>query len=79
MLFTDFRKKEVINLRDCRILGNVVDMEFDECNGCIKKIFVSDHPCFCSLLSAFSSESEIEICFKDIRQIGPDIILVDVC
>lgn len=79
MLFSDFRKKEVINLRDCRILGNVVDMEFDECSGCIKKIVVADRPCFCSFLSFFPSDGEVEICFKDIRQIGPDIILVDVC
>lgn len=79
MLFSDFRKKEVINLRDCRILGNVVDMEFDECSGCINKIIVSDRPCFCSMFSIFSSDSEFSICFKDIRQIGPDIILVDVC
>ncbi|MDY4095894.1 MAG: YlmC/YmxH family sporulation protein [Lachnospiraceae bacterium] len=79
MLYSDFRKKEVINLRDCRIIGNVVDMEFDECSGCIKKIFVADRPCFCSFFSFFPGETGMEICFKDIRQIGPDIILVDVC
>ena len=79
MRYTEFRKKEVINIRDCRILGNVVDLEFDECNGCIKKIFVSNRPCLCSFFSLFPSEVDFEICFKDIRQIGPDIILVDVC
>ena len=79
MLYSDFRKKEVINLRDCRIIGNVVDMEFDECSGCIKKIFGADRPCFCSFFSFFPGETGMEICFKDIRQIGPDIILVDVC
>ena len=51
MLYTEFRKKEVINIRDCRILGQVVDIEFDECSGCIRKIFVSDRPCFCSIFS----------------------------
>lgn len=79
MLYTEFRKKEVINIRDCRILGQVVDIEFDECSGCIRKIFVSDRPCFCSIFSIFPGESQVEICFKDIRQIGSDIILVDVC
>lgn len=79
MLFSDFRKKEVINLRDCRILGNVVDLEFDECNGCITKIIVAENPYFCSILSLFLEGQEMAICFKDIRQIGPDLILVDVC
>ena len=79
MLYSDYRKKEVINQRHCRNKGNVVDMEFDECRGRIKKIYEADRPCFCSFFSFFPGETEMEICFKDIRQIGPDIILVDVC
>lgn len=35
MLFSDFKEKEVINIRDCRRLGKVTDFEFDECKGCI--------------------------------------------
>ena len=41
MLFSELRKKEVVNMRDCRKLGQVVDMDFDECNGCIPRIKVS--------------------------------------
>lgn len=76
MLFSDFRRKEVINIRDCKKIGNVEDMEFDECTGQIHKLFISGGFHLCSL---FSCPTDIVICYKDIKQIGPDIILVDLC
>lgn len=75
MTFSDLREKEVINIRDCRRLGKVVDMEFDHCSGCICKIMVGD----CGkLFFLFKTEEELTIPYKDIKQIGPDIILVDI-
>ena len=62
MLFSELKCKDVINVRDCKKLGHVCDLEFDECSGCICKIMVPN----------------IVIPYKDIRQIGPDIILVDI-
>ena len=75
MLFSEFRCKEVINIRDCKCLGKVTNMEFDECTGCIRKIIIGEEN---KLFCLFKPESEIVIPFKDIRQIGPDIILVDI-
>ncbi len=72
MLFSDFKEKEVINIRDCRRLGKVTDFEFDEC---ICKIMVTDGS---KLLCIFKPDFEVTIPYKDIRQIGPDIILVDI-
>lgn len=75
ILYSELRNKEVINIRDCRCLGRTTNLELDECNGCICKIFVSDCR---SVFSLFKADTEIAIPFKDIRQIGPDIILVDI-
>lgn len=75
MLFSELRRKEVINIRDCKSLGRVCDLEFDECSGCINKIIVCES---CRWFCLFVADKEFEICFKDIRQIGPDIILVDI-
>lgn len=68
MLYSELRKKEVINMRDCRKLGHVTDVDFDECNGCIKRIKVSEKwscVCFfpCSLLGG---EPDHVICFHEI-------------
>lgn len=77
MLFSELRAKEVINIKDCKRLGRVVDFEFNECNGCILKLIVPG-TCnkFCNFLKC---EKEFVIPYRDIKQIGPDIILVDIC
>lgn len=76
MLFSELKCKEVINLRDCKQLGKISDLEFDERTGCICKFKIAGctkWECF------FKCQEDIVICFRDIKQIGPDIILVDIC
>lgn len=75
MTYSELRKKEVINMRDCRKLGRICDLELDECTGKIHKIMV---PGCNKWLSLMKCEDSISICYKDIRQIGPEIILVDI-
>lgn len=76
MRFSDLKCKEVLNLKDCRRLGRVNDLEFDEKTGCICKLFV---PRGNKWESFFKCQDDYVIPYKDIRQIGPDIILVDIC
>lgn len=75
MRFSELREKEVINVCDCRRLGFVEDIAFDSCSGCIEKLFVPVPGKCCGLLAP---EFEYVICFNQINQIGPDIILVKV-
>ena len=75
MSFKELRKKEVISIKDCRRLGHICDLEIDECKGCIFKIVV---PGCKSLWSMITDDSVIVIPFQCIRQIGPDLILVDI-
>ena len=75
MLYSEFKCKDVINTRNCKKLGKVCDLEFDPCNGCICKIMV---PGDNKILNFLNCEPNIVIPFKDICQIGPDIILVDI-
>lgn len=77
MLFSELKCKEVVNLRDCRKMGHVIDFEFDECTGCISKIIVPGVSRW-SWKCVFGCDTEYVICFQDIKQIGPDIIMVDV-
>lgn len=81
MLMSELRKKEVINMRDCRKLGYVTDIDIDECKGCIRRIKVSGKlGCFCHFpCSLLWGETETVICYNEIKQIGPDIIVVDIC
>ena len=74
MLFSELKSKDVINLRDCRKLGHIADFEFDECTGCICRVIV---PGSAKWKSLFGCDEGREICYKDIKRIGPDIIIVD--
>lgn len=76
MLYSELKCKEVINLKDCKCLGKVGDLEFDECSGKICKIII---PATNKLCALFGSEPEYVICYQDIKKIGPDIIIVDIC
>lgn len=76
MLYSELKRKEVINQKDCNKLGHVTDIEFDPCTGCIHKIYVSDRSCFIPFIH---STQDYVISYKDIAQIGPDIIMVNLC
>ncbi|NLP15662.1 MAG: YlmC/YmxH family sporulation protein [Clostridiales bacterium] len=75
MRLFELREKEVINCRDCRRLGYVCDIEFDICTGCITHIIV---PGPCRIFGILGRDHEYIIKSCDIKQIGIDIILVDV-
>ncbi len=75
MRLSDLKEKEVINIKNCKKLGYIGDLEIDVCSGCIRDIIVPERKNICNF---FCSESECVIPFCQIKQIGPDIILVDI-
>lgn len=75
MRMYELREKEVVNICDCTRIGCVGDIEIDNC-GCIKAIIVPECGKLCGL---FGREHEYVIPWKCIKQIGSDIILVEVC
>ena len=66
LLYTDFKKKEVISIKDCKRLGHVCNIEFDECKGCICKIMV---PGCKGLWGMLTDDSVIVIPYCSIKQI----------
>lgn len=75
MLFSELKCKNVINLKDCKVLGKVSDLEFDERTGCIHKLYV---PRGNKWENLFKCCDDYCIAYRDIKQIGPDVILVDI-
>lgn len=76
MRFCEFKEKDVINRCNCRRLGKVCDLLMDENSGCICSIVVPGPFRMCGLLGP---DQEFVIPWKNICQIGPDIILVEIC
>lgn len=75
MRVCDLKNKEVINICDCKRLGCIVDVIFDCDTGVITEFII---PGPGNIFNFFGREMEYIIPFCAIKQIGPDIILVDV-
>jgi YlmC/YmxH family sporulation protein len=75
MRLCDLREKEVINQCDCKRLGFVADVEIDIVTGCVVAIIVPGTPKFCGL---FGRDTEYVIPFKCVKQVGEEIILVQI-
>ena len=75
MRIYDLKQKEVINVKTCKRLGFVGDVDFDMETGCLLALIVPGPCCICGFLGR---EKEYVIPFCDICQVGNDIILVDI-
>ncbi len=75
MRLCELREKEVINCRDCERLGYPCDIEFNARTGCLEALIV---PGPCKLFGILGRENEYIIPWQCIRQIGNDVILVDI-
>lgn len=76
MTLAELRQKDVINTRDGRSLGKVMDIEFCLCDGRITAIVVPGEFRFGHVLRG--ERAGIVIPWEMICKIGDDVILVDV-
>ncbi len=72
--FSELRRKEIINVCDGARLGNICDLEIDECDGNITAIIA---PGPSRLMGILRSNEELVIPYCDIKKIGDDVILVE--
>lgn len=70
----DFKRKEVINIKDGKRLGFVQDVTADFKTGTISEIIVPGNT---KIFNIFSSGNELVIPWSSITTIGDDVILVD--
>ena len=71
----DFKRKEVINIRNAKRLGYVQDVCADLESGTITSIIVPGEK---KIKAMFSNSNDIVIPWKDIKTMGDDLILVDI-
>lgn len=75
MRLCELRQKEIINICTCRSLGCPADLDFDPRNGRILALIVPGPARICGF---FGRDSEYLVPWDCIRQIGEDIILVEI-
>ncbi len=75
MRIQQLKQKEVINAATCKSLGCPADVDIDPCKGCITAIIIPGPAKFCGCLI---HDSEYYVPWEYVRQVGEDIILVDI-
>ncbi|MDD3341123.1 MAG: YlmC/YmxH family sporulation protein [Bacilli bacterium] len=72
MRLSELQHKDVINIKDGKKIGNIIDINIGD-SGTMNSLIVERSKFF---VSFFSSSGEIEIKWDQIEKIGEDVILV---
>lgn len=75
MRMCELKDKEVINCRDGERLGYICDIEIDIHTGIVVRLIV---PGPCKIWGILGRDQEYVIDYTCIKQIGTDVILVDI-
>lgn len=73
MFLSELQEKDIINIKDGRRIGKIIDAEVTP-QGQIIYLIIEPKRIFKKILS---STSETKISFEDINKIGEDVILVN--
>lgn len=75
MKLSELQKKDIINIKDGKKIGKIIDAEFDINNGQIK-YFLIERTSY--IKNIFSSNEELNIQYSQIKKLGEDVILIDI-
>ena len=75
MKLSELQRKNIVNIKDGKLIGKIVDVEFDATNGYMIK-FIIEKAHF--MRSLFTSSEDITIKFNQIKKMGEDVILIDI-
>ena len=75
MKLSELQRKDIINIKDGKLIGKIIDVEFDMNSGYMIK-FIIEKSSF--IRSLFTSNEEVSIRFNQIKKLGEDVILIDI-
>lgn len=75
MKLSELQKKDIVNIRDGKKIGRIIDVEFDPGSGYMIH-FVIEKAKF--VRSMFSVSEDLNIKFTQIKKLGEDVILIDI-
>ncbi len=75
MKLSELQKKDIVNIRDGKKIGRIIDVEFDPSNGYMIH-FVIEKAKF--VRNMFSVSDDLNIKFTQIKKLGEDVILIDI-
>ena len=73
MKLSELQDKDIVNINDGKKIGKIVDARINS-DGFIEYLVVDERK---NIRNILSSNSDINISFKQIKRIGSDVILVE--
>lgn len=73
MNLSDFQNKDVINIKDGKKIGNIIDCKIDPVTGQILSFLIDPY----KGIFSFRGNNKIEVEYKNINKIGEDVILIN--
>ena len=75
MKLSELQKKDIINIKDGKKVGKIIDVEFDVNNGyMIHFVIEKAH----ILRNMFTTNDDVYVKFSQIKKMGEDVILIDI-
>ena len=75
MKLSELQRKDIINIKDGKKVGRIIDVEIDPSNGYMIK-FVIERTHF--VRNLLSTNENLSIKFTQIKKLGEDVILIDI-
>ena len=75
MKLSELQRKDIINIKDGKKVGRIIDVKFDPSNGYMIK-FVIERTHF--VRNLLSTNENLSIKFTQIKKLGEDVILIDI-
>ena len=75
MRLSDLQSKYIVNMKDGKNVGNIIDVKIDERTGAIISLIIEPNKSF---FSFNKGKMDTEIAWNSIEKIGEDVILVNI-
>lgn len=75
MKLSELQRKNIINLNNGKIVGKIIDIDFNPSDGSLKGLVIERSRYF---KSVFNAENDVIVTFNQIKKIGEDVILIDI-
>lgn len=75
MRLSDLQNKYIVNVKDGKNIGNIIDVRINEQNGSIESLVIEPNKNFFSFAKG---KVDTEIFWRNIEKIGEDVILVNI-
>ncbi len=75
MKLSELQKKDIINIKDGKKIGRIIDVEFDVTNGYMIHFLIERYSI---IRNIFNTNEDVYVKFTQIKKLGEDVILIDI-